>query len=403
MICRMRLRVERARDFACVAWCCFALTPCVSAQQAVLERAQPAMDVSLDPLHARERALENLQRACEALLRATPDAASAEVILEAAQQAFATPISPAGRSEAELARARDAYRALVVETEDAVTDAGTQALAAGTAAPSTAATCAILTRLLHVDDRAWADADTDVLKDFLTSDAARSGLERFLLERRRPLTAYSVVTRGQAKPVALGSYIQRQAAMLSMLDKKAQALATLQAGAAKLAAMEQRGDAAPLRARAAELLEEVGTPAAAAAEVRAALDDARDEDFGRWSVQHVRYVFAARDDSGVVSLVGEYLDDPRTASWRPHLLFAGWGAKRRSQLDDAGSAWFERLVAEYPTHALTAQACFGVGAGALARGKDDDVQRMLRHLRTHFPKHELTAKLERLVSTHGER
>jgi hypothetical protein len=249
-----------------------------------------------------------------------------------------------------------------------------------------ATACALVVRFLHVPDSRWQPDDYKSLPEWLKQPDAMTTAEQFALQVRRPLTAYSFQHPPGLRDAALMDYLIHESSKASLRQGAEVAAEYLLTAVNVAEGLRDTAAVANCRARRAEIFEALNQPARAAEELRAAMGAAKNTAaYGRMATLRLKALYAAKQDSQLLTELGDLEPDPQCVAWRPHLLYIGWAAATRQGRTSAVEGYQKEFLQSFPDHPLGADMCFSAAMTALAAGRYDDSTQFLQTLEDHYP------------------
>jgi len=258
--------------------------------------------------------------------------------------------------------------------------------------------------LLHTRDADWSPESSRRLPVWLAGKENRGVLETFCLRAGRPRSAYWFSTMGLTShapdPAHLISYFDTNASRHMRNHELRPAEACL---VAAVETAQQYGLSTQLHELQMRLLQfyaDTDRDDVAANLAQELMGHAAAADFGKLSVNRLKFLCGAKRFQTVIDEVPKYLSDPRTAEVRPQLLYTAWAAN--SQLASGSSLtkedpWERQFMQRFPNHPLGADICFAKAMRHLSEGQYDEARSILLFLQLHYPNSAAATKAKEIA------
>ena len=167
-------------------------------------------------------------------------------------------------------------------------------------------------------------------------------------------------------------------------------------------------EAIAIRFKLAEVLADIGKPAAAAQTLYPLIDRYYEEDLSstggitavsadtmaRAVMLTSKYLYEAKDFEALFTLSDKHRDTEAVGAYRPQVLYITWVAARRADRPHLAEIVRESFLTDYAAHTLAADIYFAEAMDALARSDYDAAQRLLEYIVYRYPESRLINRVE---------
>lgn len=262
--------------------------------------------------------------------------------------------------------------------------------------------CAVVP-FLHVPDEHWSEQHLKRLPKWMRAADPLAKLEHLALRVDRLNTAYHCAhfdESAAAKPGDKPDYLDYlEAAAVQMADAREYhaAIRCYRESVERAAADDDSKHAAELRFKFARLLGKIGHPPLAADEMTNVMAQAPDDiTFAKAAMLRLKYLFEARQFDDIMAEAPALIEDEKSASYRPQIIYITWVTNRRKDKHDRADRLQQQFLKRYPKHPLAADIYFSTAMTALAAADYAEAARLLEIIQYRFPDSSLQKRVKEI-------